>query len=38
MPPNWVDIPLIGPVNENVDDVEIDQFGCTQELLRWDKP
>lgn len=29
MPPNWVDIPLIGPVNENVDDVEIDQFAST---------
>jgi hypothetical protein len=29
MPPNWVDIPLIGPPNEAVDDIQTDQFAAT---------
>ena len=29
MPENWVDVPLIGPPNENVDDIQTDQFAST---------
>ena len=29
MPPEWKPIPLIGPTNENVDDVQVDQSAAT---------
>ena len=29
MPAEWKPIPLIGPVSENIDDVQVDQWAAT---------